>query len=61
VTFLIVCETEGCPNDGEVINRVSEIPVEEAERWLEDYLTSRSSEEEDYCPLCGQQGVAYEA
>ena len=56
----IVCETDGCPNNGEVINEVSEIAPKDMELWLEGYWTSKSSSEEDYCPLCGEQGVAYE-
>jgi hypothetical protein len=55
VSVAIVCETEGCPNAGQVINVVSEIPADQIDLFFEDY---RGEDAEDTCSLCGQPGIA---
>jgi hypothetical protein len=51
----IVCENEQCPNFGKTINVISEIAAEDIDLFYEDY---DGSVEYDYCPICGELGVA---
>ena len=54
VMIPIVCETPGCPGNGDCFNRMSGIAPEAIETFIED----RRGEPEDFCPLCGNLGVA---
>jgi hypothetical protein len=55
VSIPIVCETPGCPNNGSLINRISEYPADLVDAFFEDY---DGSVLEDRCPLCGEAGIA---
>lgn len=52
----IICETPHCPNNGECINRISGIEPQFIQAFFEDWR----GEPEDYCPLCGELGIAYD-
>lgn len=51
----IVCENNKCNNYGKIINIVSEINVDDIDLFYENY---DGSVEDDYCPICGELGVA---
>lgn len=53
--YTIVCETEGCPNKGEVVNQPT-VDADDCDSFEEQY--GRGSEDEyDYCHECGELGV----
>ncbi|WKZ51201.1 MAG: hypothetical protein QY329_00445 [Anaerolineales bacterium] len=55
VKIPIVCENGQCSNFGGTINVISEIAAEDLDLFYENY---DGSVEYDYCPICGELGVA---
>lgn len=55
VEIPIVCENAQCLNFGKTLNVISEIAVDDLDLFYEDY---DGSVEYDYCPICGELGVA---
>lgn len=51
----IVCENNECENYGILINVVGEINIGDIDLFYENY---DGSIEYDYCPICGELGVA---
>lgn len=51
----VFCENAQCKNFGNLVNIISEISVEDIDLFYEGY---DGSVEEDYCPVCGELGVA---
>lgn len=51
----IVCENSECANYGDFINVVGEITIDDINLFYENY---DGSVEYDYCPICGELGVA---
>lgn len=51
----VICMTEGCANRGEAVNVISGIEEEYLEAFYESF---GDAEPEDYCPICGELGVA---
>ena len=51
----IVCENERCENYGNLVNLVRGIKANEADLFYDNF---NGSVEEDYCPICGELGVA---
>ena len=58
VIIPIVCWTDGCKNFGKEINTVTDIKEEDLDLFFEGYDGSSDS---DYCPICGEMGVAEDA
>lgn len=59
VEIPIICENDKCKNYGELINLVREISLEGIDLFYESY--GNPADEDDYCPICGQLGVAEDA
>ncbi|MCZ2128186.1 MAG: hypothetical protein LC099_10495 [Anaerolineales bacterium] len=55
VNIPIVCENDECKNCGSLINIISEINIQDVDLFYENY---DGSNEHDYCPICGQLGIA---
>ena len=53
----VVCETQGCANQGRAINIIRGIEPEYAEAFIEDWSGTNGAEPEDFCPACRQRGV----
>lgn len=51
----IVCENDQCKNHGNAFNIVSGINIKDIDLFYESY---DGSVEQDYCPICGQLGIA---
>ncbi len=51
----VICENNQCENFGNLVNVVSEITTDEVDLFYENY---DGSTEDDYCPICGELGVA---
>lgn len=51
----IVCENNECENYSNLINVVGEINIGDVDLFYENY---DGSVENDYCPICGELGVA---
>ena len=51
----IICENALCQNSGKLVNRVYGINTSEIDLFYENY---DGSIEEDYCPICGELGIA---
>ena len=58
MTVPIICRTTDCPNHGKCINQVSGIAENELDLFYANFV---DPEPEDYCPLCGNVGVAEDA
>jgi hypothetical protein len=58
VEIPIFCENDQCTNYGNLINLVHGIGLEEIDLFYENY---DDSIEYDYCPMCGELGVAEDA
>ncbi len=55
----IICENDRCENCGQLVNLVSEVSLEDLDLFYENY--GRPANEEDYCRICGELGVAEDA
>ncbi|MCC6299039.1 MAG: hypothetical protein IT314_07055 [Anaerolineales bacterium] len=51
----ILCENSHCRNFGNIVNIVSEISMEDIDLFYEGY---DGSVDQDYCPVCGELGIA---
>ncbi|KAA0268127.1 hypothetical protein FBQ99_00155 [Chloroflexi bacterium CFX2] len=51
----VICENLQCPNFGNVVNMISGIPLSNMDLVYESF---DGSEEEDFCPVCKELGVA---
>ncbi|HET6201763.1 MAG TPA: hypothetical protein VFI25_03045 [Planctomycetota bacterium] len=51
----IWCETEGCPNHGDIVNVVLDVAGEDLDSFYESY---DGSEPADFCRACGKLGIA---
>lgn len=56
---VIVCETDDCENRGKVVNKVA-VPERDLETFM-DAFGQGGEEDADYCPVCENIGIAYEA
>lgn len=54
----IICENNQCENYGNLVNLVYGIKLEDVDLFYENY---DGSGEYDYCPICGELGVAEDA
>lgn len=55
IVIPIICENPACRNRGRRVNAVSRIPLADMDLFYEGY---DGGDPADYCPLCGQLGVA---
>lgn len=51
----MICETPGCANEGAEINRVTGISPERLDQFYEGEF---GTDPADFCPLCGELGIA---
>jgi hypothetical protein len=51
----IICENDQCQNFGNFINIVYDIAINRINLFYENY---DGSVEDDYCPICGELGIA---
>lgn len=54
----LICETDGCPNNGNVVNIITDLPAEAVDAFFEDY---DGSAPEDRCPACEEAAIALDA
>lgn len=57
--FGVICETDGCPSRGSVINVVL-VPDDLAQTWAEGYGAGSEDDADYCCGGCEQLGVVYE-
>lgn len=53
--YTILCETEGCPHEGKVVNQPV-VDADDCDAFVEGYGHG-SEDPYDYCAECGQLGV----
>ena len=58
VVIPIICGSPQCRHFKQLVNVVSEVPIEELDLFYEGYDGSDSA---DYCMVCGKLGVAEDA